>query len=95
MKLHKLIKKIAVKVVLLTVLIVFVAQLTSSIEPIVNNYIAAEQLNNDDFSFVVMQLYNNFLRPFSEFVVSTALISVAALCAYDVYCYSKNKGDNL
>ena len=54
----------------------------SAISTVINNYLAVEQLENDDTAFLLMDTYTNLIKPIVETIVITCY---AALMLYFVF----------
>lgn len=90
---EKFVKKIIMRMIILIVVLVFVNSLSNSVGAIVNNYIAIDQMQNDDFAFIVKEMYNNFLKPFCSFAGTITVVAVIGISTYDVIKFKKKKED--
>ena len=90
---EKLVKKIIVRAIMLIIVVGFVSSLSNSVGAIVNNYVAIDQMQNDDVAFIVKEMYNNFLKPFCSFVGTIAFGVVVGFTAYDVIKFKNKKED--
>lgn len=91
---EKLIKKLIVRAVIMIVVCTFTISLSSAVAAIVGNYIALEQMQNDDFAFVIKEMYNNFLKPFCSFIGAITVGTVVGISTYDVIKFIKKKKED-
>ena len=91
---EKFVKKLIVRAIILIVVLVFVNSLSNYVGAIVNNYIAIDQMQNDDVAFIVKEMYNNFLKPFCSFVRAITIGLVVGSSSYDVIKFIKNKKED-
>lgn len=91
---EKLVKKLIVRAIVLIVVLVFVNSLSNSVGAIVNNYIAIDQMQNDDVAFIVNEMYNNFLKPFCSFAGAITVGLIVGSSTYDVIKFIKNKKED-
>ena len=91
---EKLIKKLVVRAIVMIAICTFTISLSSAVSAIVDNYIALDQMQNDDFAFIVKEMYNNFLKPFCSFAGAITVGTVVGISAYDVIKFIKNKKED-
>lgn len=92
---EKLVKKLIMRIIILIVVLVFVNSLSNSVGAIVNNYIAIDQMQNDDFAFIIKEMYNNFLKPICSLVGAITVGAVIGISTYDVIKFIKKKKEDL
>ena len=89
----RFIKKIIVKIIIFTLIMSMVSIVGQSISSIVGNYVAMGQMQNDDFSFVIMNVYNH-----SKLIFNTAYTIVILWFVYtlgrDTYKFVKINKNN-
>jgi hypothetical protein len=91
---ERLIKKIIIRVVIMIIICVFTTSLSSAVSAIVGNYVALDQMQNDDFAFIIKEMYNNFLKPFCSFAGAVTVGYVVGISTYDVIKFIKNKKED-
>ena len=57
------IKKLLIKIVILVILFTAVITFLNAGGVIINNYIALGQMENSDGMFILMEMYNNCIKP--------------------------------
>ena len=88
---EKFIKKIIIKAIILIILTTFIVSFTNSMDALVSNYIALGQMENDDVMFVVMETYNNAIRPTATFAYTAITLYIIATFGIDIVKFIKNK----
>ena len=85
----KFIKKLLIKIAILIILFTAVSAFLGAISTIMNNHIALGQLENSDEMFVVLELYNNFIKPTIFVVEYTITAIICFTIGVDVYNFLK------
>lgn len=83
------IKKLAIKVIIFTFIMVMVLFMMQSISPVVTNHLALSQMGNSDEAFVIFNTYNRF-RPVFKYVFTGICILFTVYVAKDTYKFVKN-----
>lgn len=91
---EKLIKKLIIRAIIMIVVCAFTISLSSAVSAIVGNYIALDQMQNDDFAFIIKEMYYNFLKPFCSFVGVITVGTIVGISAYDVIKFIKKKKED-
>ena len=91
MSTEKFIKKLVIKIIVLVIVIAAVTTFLTAGGTIINNYIALGQMENNDGMFVLMEMYNNFLKPTLHVVVYAVTASVVIFTGLDIYKFIKSK----
>ena len=91
---EELIKKLIIRTVIVIVVCTFVISLSSAVLAIINNYIALDQVQNDDFVFIIKEMYYNFLKPFCSFIGTITVCTIVGISIYDVIKFIKKKKED-
>ena len=88
---NKFIKKVILKIILLTIICVAIISFLNAGTAIINNSIALEQFENSDTWFIMMEMYNNFLKPtcYTSVILVSSYIVVTII--FDIIKFIKNK----
>lgn len=90
----KFIIKLAIKVLFLIVCLFFVTQILEATGTVISNYVALEQMNNSDTAFVLMETYNNVIKPMGAGVMTLLTIGLIIWMGADTYKFIKTKEKN-
>ena len=83
------IKKLLIKIAILVILFTAVITFLNAGSAIINNYIALGQMENSDGMFILMEMYNNFIKPTLLVVTYSVALIVSVTIATDVYKFIK------
>ncbi len=89
----KFIFKMATKIITFTFLMIVVAAITQSIDPIVSNEMALTQMQNSNELFVFMSTYNK-VKAIINVVFTIIIIWFTGTIARDTYKFFKNQKEN-
>lgn len=79
------IKKLLIKIAILVILFTAVTTFIDAGSAIINNYIALGQLENSDGMFILMEMYNNFIKPTLLVVTYSIAVVILVNIAIDIY----------
>jgi hypothetical protein len=85
MSTKKLIFTIALKLVIFISIMAVVFTISNSIGVIINNNIALGQMENNNETFMLMELYNNIVKPITIIVSIFMTLLCSILIGMDVY----------
>ena len=89
---RSLIKKVAVKVILVALLVFAITSIYNLFYPVINNQMALTQFENDDFAFVALTMWQNLGRTLSTFqLIAMGLLSISVCKDVIVFCNRKEK----
>lgn len=93
---EKFIKKIILKAIIFIILTTFIISFTNSMDALASNYITLGQMENDDVMFVVMETYNNAIRPTATLAYTAITLYIITTFGIDIFKFTKNKmnGEN-
>lgn len=91
---NKLIKKLVIRTLILIFITVVLTQASSAVGTIINNNLALEQMQHDDTSFVIKELYNNIIKPCVAVSCSIIFGVGVGVSIYDVIKFYKKKENN-
>lgn len=80
----KFISKLIIRTLIVVFIICFLYTLSASLNTIVGNYIALDQMQNDDFAFIMKELYFNFARPMCTLGIALVSVYFAGFTTYDI-----------
>ena len=83
------IKKLLIKIAILVILFAAVLTFLNAGSAIMNNYIALEQMGNSDEMFILMEMYNNFIKPTLLVVIYTVTTITCVTIGFDIYKFIK------
>ena len=81
-------------IILLCVFIIVTFTLSTAsytVSTIISNNLAVNQLQQDDSAFVLMELYNNALKPIIPLIYYVVCVAVLATFATNIYKFYKYK----
>ena len=83
------IKKLLIKIAILVILFTAVITFLNAGSAIINNYIALGQMENSDGMFILMGMYNNFIKPTLLVVTYTVTAITSVTLGLDIYKFVK------
>ena len=83
------IKKLLIKIAILVILFTAVITFLNAGSAIINNYIALGQMENSDGMFILMEMYNNFIKPTLLVVTYTVTAITSVTLGLDIYKFVK------
>jgi hypothetical protein len=91
----RFIKRITIKTIIFVFVLVVLFSIMGSTETIISNYVAMQQMENSDLAFIVMDAYNNSIKPIFSMVKILIPILFVLLTCIDVYKFiqKRNKGE--
>lgn len=88
---EKFIKKLLIKIILIVIITTCITTFLGAFGTIIGNQIALGQMENDDTWFVIMEMYNNFLKPTLTVVLFAFITYIVGTLAYDSVKFFKSK----
>ena len=83
------IKKLLIKIAILVIFFVAVITFLDAGSAIMNNHIALEQMGNSDGMFILMEMYNKFIKPTLLVVTYTVTTITCVTIVFDIYKFVK------
>ncbi len=87
----RFIKKIVIRLAILSVILVTCIAFLNAGGTILSNQIALGQMENNDSMFILMEMYNNAIRPAVNWLVTISTIVTVGFTGYDIYKFIKTK----
>lgn len=87
----KFIIKLTIKILCLITCLFVVANVSETVGVIISNYVALEQMNNSDAAFILMETYNNVIKPMGAGVMMLLTIVFIIWMGADTYKFIKTK----
>ena len=87
----KFVTKLVVLVVVALLLGIVVCGLSNTANTIISNYLAIEQLENDDAGFIFMNVYQNIVRPIGSIIVTAIYFCIIVVVAMNTYNFIKTR----
>ena len=91
---EQLVKKLIIRAIIMIVVCTFAISFSSAVSAIVGNYIALDQMQNDDVAFIIKEMYYTFIKPFCSFVGAITVGAVVGMSTYDVIQFIKKKKED-
>lgn len=88
------IKKIATRAIVLTILLVVIVNFLGAFGTIISNELALGQMENSNEMYLLMELYNNTIKPVGYVLIIASSLIIATLTAMDTYKFIKTKEKN-
>ncbi len=90
----KFIKKLIIRTVIIAFILMLLSTLNYSLNAVIGNYTALEQMQNDDVAFIIKELYFNFVRPVCTCGITLASVCFIGFTIYDVIKFINNKKED-
>lgn len=87
----KFIIKLTIKILCLITCLFVVSNISETVGVIISNYVALEQMNNSDTAFILMETYNNVIKPMGAGVMMLLTIVFIIWMGADTYKFIKTK----
>lgn len=91
MNLEKLIKKTVIKFIVLVIVLATVLSFNAVCSTIIEQYLALGTLENSGLLFAVHELYNNWFKPITTFILIIVVLWFIGTNSYNFIKYFKNK----
>ena len=86
---RKFIVTLAVIMLVFTLVTIIASSVTNVANTIISNHLAVGQLENDDAGYILMELYNNLIRPCGSIILVCVYITLIALMLLNIVKYIK------
>lgn len=88
----KFVRRLAIRVIIFTFVMIVVAAVWQSVSTIISNYIAMTQMQNDDLAFVIMNVYNR-VKPIGGGIYGFIILWFVYTLGRDTYKFVKNNNN--
>lgn len=91
----RFITKITIRALILTIILIFIVNFLGAADTLIVNELALGQMENSNDAYLLMQLYNNTIKPLCYAIAAIASLVIVVLTATDTYKFLKtiNKGE--
>jgi type III secretory pathway component EscS len=90
----KFVRRLAIRVIIFTFVMIVVAAVWQSVSTIISNYIAMTQMQNDDLAFVIMNVYNR-VKPIGVGIYGLIILWFVYTLGRDTYKFVKKNNNNI